>query len=242
MHFSRGVAVLAVVASSVAGLSAITATSADATPCTPVVTSRGNFTAQLVNPPVVAGDVDATGCDIAVYYGPTFGGVIDDADVHGSVYYGVFNDGGTVTIKDSEIRDIGDPPPSGAQHGVAVWFERGAQGSVVDSVIYNYQKAGIVINGSATYTHTYADIRGNSITGAGAVDYIAQNGVQVSRGASATIEDNEISDNDYTPKDTLACGVLYFDADGVRADRNFFRDNERNVCNFGRGGGNTSTA
>ena len=31
--------------------------------------------------------------------------------------------------------------------------------------------------------------------------------------------------------------LLYFDADGVRASENFFHGNERNLCNFGKGGG-----
>ena len=47
----------------------------------------------------------------------------------------------------------------------------------------------------------------------------------------------EISGNDYTPKDTVSCGLLFFDADGVRASENHFRNNERNQCNVGKGGG-----
>lgn len=241
MRFSRTVGTLAAVASGFAGVSAMTTTAADAAACQTVFTSRGTFTAQQVDPATVTGTVDATGCDIAVYYTPGSTGGITDADIHGSLWYGVFNDGGAVTIADSEIHDIGDSPQNGVQRGVAVLFDRGAQGSVVDSQIYRYQKNGFVIS-AVNGAGTYADILRNSVRGAGAVSYIAQNGVQVSSGASATIEDNEISGNDYTPKDWVACGILYFDADGVRADRNKFRDNERNVCNFGRGGGNASGA
>ncbi len=39
------------------------------------------------------------------------------------------------------------------------------------------------------------------------------------------------------PKSFVACGFLIFGADGVRASSNDPFDNERNQCNFGKGGG-----
>jgi len=69
------------------------------------------------------------------------------------------------------------------------------------------------------------------------VDWIAQNGIQVSYGATARVQQNRVIGNWYTPRAWLACGLLYYGADGVRASQNKFRKNERNVCNVGRGGG-----
>jgi hypothetical protein len=36
----------------------------------------------------------------------------------------------------------------------------------------------------------------------------------------------------------VACGLLYYQADGVRSSRNNLFANERDVCNYGKGGGN----
>ena len=66
--------------------------------------------------------------------------------------------------------------------------------------------------------------------------YIAQNGVQIGFGATGLVRGNAISDNVYTGPD-LACGLLLIEADGVKQQANTFFGNERDVCNFGRGGG-----
>jgi hypothetical protein len=42
--------------------------------------------------------------------------------------------------------------------------------------------------------------------------------------------------DDYTPKDTIACGLL-INAGGVQASGNTYVGDEKNVCNFGKGGG-----
>ena len=79
------------------------------------------------------------------------------------------------------------------------------------------------------------------VSGLGPVPYIAQNGVQISRGATATVESNRIADNWYTGSaDAMSCGLLLFEADGVKQKRNVFVANEQDVCNFGRGGGGTA--
>ena len=82
-----------------------------------------------------------------------------------------------------------------------------------------------------------ATIVGNAVTGAGPVDYIAQNGIRFGFGGTAIVQDNVTAGNDYTPKSFVARGLLMFEADGVRAAGNHYMDNERNVCVFGRGGG-----
>jgi hypothetical protein len=71
----------------------------------------------------------------------------------------------------------------------------------------------------------------------GKMDYIAQNGVQISYGATAIVRGNTISENWYTPPDWTACGLLIYQANGVKTSMNRIFDNEANFCNFGRGGG-----
>jgi hypothetical protein len=65
---------------------------------------------------------------------------------------------------------------------------------------------------------------------------IAQNGVQVSRGAAATVSTSTIRDNWYTPKTFVACGLLVFSANGVNDANNTYLNNEKDKCGGGRGG------
>jgi len=98
--------------------------------------------------------------------------------------------------------------------------------------VSNYQKNGITANGSVAAT-----ISGNVITGDGPIAYIAQNGIQVGFGATATVKSNTVSGNNYTPASDTACGILLFEADGVKSSSNTLFANERDNCNYGKGGG-----
>src|SRR5216684_2922744 len=80
-----------------------------------------NLTAALINPSgEIDGDVDATGCNIGVYYGSGARGSLDQASVHGAKYYGVAN---------------------------YFAFASAARGDIKNNVVWNYQKGGIVVNG-----------------------------------------------------------------------------------------------
>jgi hypothetical protein len=99
--------------------------------------------------------------------------------------------------------------------------------------VTRYQKNGITVNGAGST----ARITNTTVTGRGATGVIAQNGIQVSRGAQATVSTSTIRDNSYTPKGVIACGLLIFEAAGVNDDANVFLNNERDKCTFsGRGG------
>ena len=85
--------------------------------------------------------------------------------------------------------------------------------TVSDNEVSDYQKGGIVANGSVNVT-----IVRNTVQGVGPVDYIAQNGIQLGFGATGVIESNSMTDNFYTGSD-VACGLLFFDADGANRRR-----------------------
>lgn len=168
--------------------------------CTP--TGYSGLTAFLVNPTeTVTGVIDATGCNIGVYFNSGMGKV-EDADISGANYFGVFINGDvnvvSVDVLDSSIHNIGESPLNGAQHGVAVYY-RGfnlggsASGTVSGNTITRYQKGGIVANGQGTS----AVITDNTVTGEGPVGYIAQNGIQVGYGANASVMRNTVSGNSY---------------------------------------------
>ena len=169
-----------------------------------------NLTAAVIDPPgTFSGTLDATNCNIGVYYGPGIKGAINNAEIFGANYFGVVNNGGHVTITKSSVHDIGEKPFNGDQHGVAIYFAdaSSATGSITNNYITKYQKGGIVTNGvgtSATITH-------NIVIGLGPVDFIAQNGIEVGDGAKATVNNNTVTDNSYTGSNLASSGgILVF--------------------------------
>lgn len=129
--------------------------------------------------------------------------------------------------------------PSGCQEGNAIEVRNAPLDDTGNDVtvtisgnaVSDYQKNGITANGSVAAT-----ITGNVVTGDGPVNFIAQNGIQVGFGATAVVKSNTVSGNDYTGPD-VACGILLYQADGVKASANNAFANERDICNYGRGGG-----
>ena len=97
----------------------------------------------------VTGELDATGCNIGVYYGHGSTGSVDRADVHGANYFGVVNNGGIVSVTSSTVTQIGEPVFNGTQHGVGIYFavEGNSTGTITANHVTNYQKNGIVVNG-----------------------------------------------------------------------------------------------
>jgi hypothetical protein len=189
----------------------------------------------------VTGPLDATGCNIGVYYGPGASGAVDNADIHGANYYGIVANAANVSVTNSQIHNIGENPFNGAQHGVGVDYTTlnqdgtstgaAATGTLSGNTISSYQKNGVVVSGPGTVV----TVKNNTVTGNGPVNYIAQNGI--ASGASATVTGNTVSGHFYTPATVTACGLLFFQADGVKQRMNTLFDNQTNICNAGRGGG-----
>lgn len=182
---------------------------AEAATCTPTgyVRDSINLTAALINPPgKVRGDVDATGCNIGIYYSAGAHGRVDGANVHGANYFGIVNNGARVDIKNSTISDIGEKPFNGTQHGVAIYFAFGsaAKGDIRGNLIWNYQKGGIVVNGPTARS----EIENNTVLGLGPVNFIAQNGIQAGYGADVKIERNFVANNSYTGAGQTASGGI----------------------------------
>jgi Right handed beta helix region len=152
---------------------------------------------------------------------------------------GILFEGAAGSIKNTKVAAI-NQGASGCQEGNGIEvrnepFDASGTDVEVDIVgnrVTGYQKAGIVANGSVA-----ANITNNVVTGAGPVNYIAQNGIQVAYGGTALVRGNTVSGNNYTPKTYVSCGLLLYQAQGVRVSANTIADNERDVCNFGKGGG-----
>lgn len=153
-----------------------------------------------------------------------------------SLRYGVRVDGGgSANIIGNHIVDIRDmlPPPnvSGCQNGVAILVGRNFEGTtgsalIQGNVIERYQKNGPTVDNAGSF----AQITHNVIRGVGPSATIAQNGIQVSRGADAVVEHNWVADNTYLGAPVFGgTGVLLFapgtvrvaHTTSVRSDDNF---------------------
>jgi hypothetical protein len=174
------------------------------------------MTAAVINPSgPVTGVVNATGCNIGVYYGPGTSGSVKNAEIFGANYFGVVanGDAGSISldILNSKIHDIGESPHDGTQHGVGIYWRAffaggSVKGRIVGNTITAYQKGGIVTNGSGVQ----ANISDNTVTGDGHVNFIAQNGIQIGYGANGSAMRNTVSGNSYIgfPGDGSASGGI----------------------------------
>ncbi len=157
---------------------------------------------------------------------------------------GILFDGAAGSITNNVVTDV-NQGPSGCQEGNAIEVRNAPfdnTGTDLEVLIDSNEAEGYIKNGITASGSVTAIITNNVVTGSGPVGIplAAQNGIQVGFGATAIVEGNIVSDNSYTPDSWLACGLLFYEADGVRVSRNFFSGNERNVCNYGRGGGESN--
>ena len=192
--------------------------------CTPTGFSRDgiNLTAALINPSnPVSGIVDASKCNIGIYFDHGKG-TVQDAEVFGANYFGIVVNGDSnnvaVNISDAYVHDIGENPFNGTQHGVAIYYRALGVGTTAGTITNNrvtaYQKGGIVANGPGTNVA----ITDNTVTGLGAVDYIAQNGIQVGYGATASVMRNTVSGNAYSGYNNASSGgILVVGGEGYGA-------------------------
>ena len=209
--------------------------------CTPTgfVKDTINLTAAQIGG-AVTGELDATGCDIGVY-NPTS---VINADIHGALYHGVVANGVAVNVTGSKVHDIGDSPFNGVQRGRAILYINGASGTISGNEVYDFQKTGIEISGLATpdgaalsSIKTTATVQKNVVSGLDHVYFIAQNGITIRNGASATVMSNSVSDLWYTgPQDATASGLLNYQASRVTASKNIFEDVQVDINGTTKGG------
>jgi hypothetical protein len=177
--------------------------------------------AVIANGDISGQRIDATGCNIGIYYGPGTSGTVESSEVFGSNYFGIVVTGedsspnvGTtsVDVTTSNIHNVGEKPFNGTQHGVGVYyyaFSDGASatGAISGNVVSLYQKGGIVANGP----NAGVSIAQNTVKGNGPVLYIAQNGIQIGRGGDGLIMRNLVTGHSYIgPNNASSSGILIF--------------------------------
>jgi len=190
---------------------------ARAATCTPTGFVRDgiDLTAALINPVSVPSPLNATGCNIGVYY-DTGVATLSQVDIYGANYFGVVVNGDAnpvvVHITRNLIHNIGEVPFNGTQHGIGIYlrafFGANITGEVVSNTVTGYQKGGIVANGKGV---KISNLDSNHVVGIGHVDFIAQNGIQIGYGAKpGQVRSNVVSGNSYigTPGDGSASGGI----------------------------------
>jgi len=126
--------------------------------------------------------------------------------------YGILALGGNITLNNVSVLNVADTNTSlnGCQFGVGIqigrqnWETNGfaqydlekftATATMNNVTVSGYAKNGITVDS----TGSSATINNSTITGFGRVNYIAQNGIQISRGAKGTVNNSTISNNAYT--------------------------------------------
>jgi hypothetical protein len=149
---------------------------------------------------------------------------------------GYHNAGGT--IDHCEIKDIRETPINGDQHGVGVYaYVDNATArslNVSNNSITGFQKNAMALSGN----NLTVSVSGNSVTGAGAINFNAQNGIQVSYGATGSINGNTITGFSYTiPTVATSCGVLVYQASGIVITSNNIVHEAQVGIYYGDGGG-----
>jgi parallel beta-helix repeat protein len=210
----------------------------------------------------VTGTLDATGCNIGVYYDAnSAAGSVTDADILGANYFGIVVRGTSVNVTDSSIHSIGEDPLNGTQHGQAIYYatvDTGnattaptctsgtTSGTVSGNMITQYQKAGIVANCAGTTVK----VTNNTVTGQGPILYIAQNGIQVGYGAKAAVTGNNVSANAYSGLGGVSSGGILVVGGtcyglplttGLTITKNTLTNNDVGVWLFNCGAGTTKT-
>jgi hypothetical protein len=146
-----------------------------------------------------------------------------------------FNAGGT--IDSCLVKDVRETPINGDQHGNAIYsYVNNAVPRTVNvsnCTVNGFQKNGITTNGSGMT----GIITGNTVTGAGAVNYIAQNGIQLGFGATGTVSGNNVSGIAYSPGPDVACALLVYNGtDPVVTTNNIFTNSTVGIYYLNVGG------
>ena len=152
-----------------------------------------------------------------------------------SLTFGVYvAESATLNMRDTKVTAIHTSSGiDGVQDG---------QGIVAGSVTFNsigfldldgvtvddYQKNGIIVG----RTGSNAIIKNTTVTGMGPTALIAQNGIQIGDGATATISDSHVNNNNYTPNTWAATGIVPVEAGAVSISNSTFSGNSFAVYEY----------
>jgi parallel beta-helix repeat protein len=149
---------------------------------------------------------------------------------------GIMYEGASGRIENNKLIDINQNASggSGCQEGNAIEVRNEPfdgthpntqKVKIKDNYVERPQKTGIVCNGDVD-----CQIEKNKVIGQGAIDYIAQNGIQCGFGALCRVRKNDVWGSSYTPATFASACILVFDGQNgkVHVDRN-----DMHLCDVG---------
>ena len=143
-------------------------------------------------------------------------------------YYGVFAVDSTGTISNNAITGITHAGAPGEQSGVGIRLTARNGGSsdmtISGNTLTDIQKGAIVVTNWYGGSAVHANVTNNTVAGNGPIGYIAQNGIQVSYGATAAVTGNDISGYDYTGTGWAAIGIIVLEAGPTTVSNNNVHD------------------
>ena len=151
----------------------------------------------------------------------------------GPTFIGILYQDASGTIEHNAVRRVRLAPDlPGCQSGNAIDVESSSGGqssvTIADNSVDGYQKNGITANEPGTTVH----VTENAVTGIGPTTSAAQNGIQIGFWAKGNVTNNSLADNIYSPCESAAncpsnaAGILIFQSDGVRVERNTLGSNQ----------------
>ena len=137
---------------------------------------------------------------------------------------------GVLYMSDSEVVGARQEPFSGNQCGTGIQVGRDLDSHagtayLTDVDVRDFQKTGIFVDGVGSTLH----MSGGTVSGHGDTTVTAQNGIQVSRGASAFIDGVTVHGANYGPTSWGASGLLLYLSSAVEVRNSTFFDNDVNV-------------
>ncbi len=152
--------------------------------------------------------------------------------------------GGSATLVKNHITQIrsANPDLRGCQNGIAVRI--GGDASVAgtygtadleNNTIDSYQKGGVIVNAPGSS----ATLQNNQIIGDGVLTSIGQNGIQISRGATAQIgsrfKPNTVTGNEYNPG-PVSSGIILYQSNAVTIQYNQVTSNDYGIISLDAAG------
>ena len=161
-----------------------------------------------------------------------------DGDRRGSNYtdfFGVAAYNAGIRLGNVEVKNVTDDPVSNAQRGVGIVAlndDTAARTTVIDGcTVHDYQKTGIVGEGDGL-TLCVSD---STTRGVGATSTNGQNGIQISDVSQGVVVGNTVEDNYYDQNGFAASGIIAFNSDDVRIERNALVNNNYGIGVSGAG-------
>ena len=143
---------------------------------------------------------------------------------------GIYYQNASGTITDNAVRNVLLPPAlQGCQDGLAINVDSttGSSVTVSNNSVRNYDKNGITASGLGDGSPgPNVTVTGNTVIGLGATTVIAQNGIQVSYGATGKVTLNNVIDDIYInpPGCASTCtgssGILIYGSTGITISDN----------------------